>query len=106
MKLPMVFTMFHCQHCSFLLLFCSNIQVIGLDKYGYGRILGQCMYGAKIYYCLWLHLSKPTDPFIIKPYVPCSSDDALKAKTLIVGKSNKEIVEVYILFFGGEGGCS
>jgi hypothetical protein len=65
-----------------------------MDMYGYGRILGQCVYGSKIYYCLWLHLSKPTDPFIIKPYIPCSDEDNELAKTLIVGKSDLQIVTV------------
>ncbi|XP_028411012.1 uncharacterized protein LOC114533638 [Dendronephthya gigantea] len=68
-------------------------RVIGMDKYGYGRILGQCVYGSKLYYCLWLNLSKPTDPFIIKPYLPCSEKDKLLAKELIIGKTNLEIVE-------------
>ncbi|CAB3994442.1 group II decarboxylase family [Paramuricea clavata] len=67
-------------------------RVIGMDKYGYGRILGQCVYGSKIYYCMWLHLSKPTDPFIIKPYIPCSDQDKELAKNLIIGKSNLQIV--------------
>ena len=65
-----------------------------MDMYGYGRILGQCVYSSKLYYCLWLHLSKPTDPFIIKPYLPCSKDDEDLAKAVIFGKSNQEIVEV------------
>jgi hypothetical protein len=65
-----------------------------MDKYGYGRILGQCVYGSKIYYCMWLHLSKPTDPFIIKPYIPCSDQDKEQAKNLIIGKSNLKIVTV------------
>lgn len=65
-----------------------------MDKYGYGRILGQCVYGSKIYYCMWMHLSKPTDPFIIKPYIPCSDADKALIKHLIIGKSDLEIVTV------------
>ncbi len=76
--------------------------MIGLDIYGYGRILGQCMYGSKIYYCMWLHLSKPTDPFVIKPYLPCSEEDKILAKEIIVGRSDLEIVEVQIDFYSGE----
>jgi hypothetical protein len=43
---------------------------------------------------MWLHLSKPTDPFIIKPYIPCSDQDKEQAKNLIIGKSNLQIVTV------------
>ena len=77
-----------------MLLSIVCLKVIGLDMYGYGRILGQCVYSSKIYYCLWLHLSKPTDPFVIKPYTRCSEEDKIAIKNEIIGKTDKEISEV------------
>ena len=44
-----------------------SFQVIGLDAWGYGRILGQCQMTTKIFWCLWLVLSRPDDPFICTP---------------------------------------
>ena len=29
------------------------VRVIGLDMNGYGRIMAQCISGAKMFYCLW-----------------------------------------------------
>ena len=69
--------------------------MIGLDKYGYGRILGQCLFGSKIFYCMWTHLAKATDPFVIKMYKPCDNEQQVAdMKTLIIGKSNIEICKV------------
>lgn len=31
----------------------SCVRVIGLDMNGYGRIMAQCISGAKMFYCLW-----------------------------------------------------
>ena len=42
-------------------------NVIGLDKNGYGRILGQCTTTTKLFYCLWLIAAKDDDPFVCVP---------------------------------------
>jgi len=39
-------------------------RVIGLDSNGYGRILGQCQFGSKLFYCMWETIARAKDPFI------------------------------------------
>ena len=76
-------------------------RVIGLDENGYGRILGQAMYGAKLFHAMWLTVAKPEDPFEcfhLKPLPDdCFNDgcDIDKVKKFIrekiVGKTNAYI---------------
>lgn len=79
-----------------------NYKVIGLDKHGYGRILSECMFTAKIMYCLWVTLAEKDDNFVIettKPlpekYNTMSQEEQIKfIKERILGKSNEELVQV------------
>ncbi|XP_066919495.1 uncharacterized protein [Clytia hemisphaerica] len=45
-------------------------RVIGLDQNGYGRILGQCQLGAKLFYCMWETVARDDDPFICCNFIP------------------------------------
>lgn len=79
------------------------LKVIGLDEYGYGAILGQCMFGAKLLYCKWLTLAKENDNFVCilhQPLPPELGMDLESAKQFIhqhiTGRSNEEIMEVII----------
>jgi hypothetical protein len=45
-------------------------RVIGLGPEGYGRIMAQCMTGAKLFYCLLTTLAGPGDPFLCAPLRP------------------------------------
>ena len=77
-------------------------KVIGLHKNGYGRILSECMYTAKMLYCLWLTLPEEDDQFIIettKPLPPkwnkMSEKEQIKfMRERIVGKTNEELAKV------------
>ena len=79
---------------------------IPLNQDGYGRVLGECMYSTKIYFCYWITLAGDNDNFRIEPIVPLpdqlmganrkvlASDGAgIKAfiKTHIIGRDNEEI---------------
>ena len=37
-------------------------RVIGLDTMGYGRIMAQCMTGAKMFYCMLTTMAEDTEP--------------------------------------------
>ncbi|XP_060075594.1 uncharacterized protein LOC132555261 isoform X1 [Ylistrum balloti] len=50
-------------------------RVIGLDMYGYGRILGQCMMGAKLFYCAWLTVANDDDNFVCIPMKPLPKEE-------------------------------
>ncbi|KAL4225690.1 hypothetical protein ACF0H5_016379 [Mactra antiquata] len=67
-------------------------RVIGLDKLGYGRILGQCTLGAKLFYCVWTMLAKEDDNFVCVPMKPLPSNMTLKQAIVSIKKHimNKE----------------
>ena len=52
-------------------------RVIGLDHNGYGRIMAQCITGAKMFYCLWLTVAKDNDPFECVPIFPPGSGNSV-----------------------------
>ena len=52
-------------------------RVIGLDRNGYGRIMAQCMTGAKMFYCLWTTLASDDDPFVCAPIRPLPDNHPL-----------------------------
>lgn len=79
-------------------------RTIPLDNTGYGQILGECLFSAKIYYCYWLTLAEESDCFEIQTLVPLPK--AIQAGTArlegkeqilnfirenIINKSNEEI---------------
>lgn len=81
-------------------------RAISLDKAGYGRILGECAFSAKRYYCQWLTLADASDDFEIRMLVKLpdrildektrlivQGTQAIKdfIKERIIGKSNEEI---------------
>ncbi|XP_071143356.1 L-tyrosine decarboxylase-like [Mytilus edulis] len=71
-------------------------KVIGLHKYGYGRILEHCLLGAKIMFCKWLTLAKEDDNFVCFPVKPLPTGIALESvklfiKKYIEGKSAEKI---------------
>ena len=45
-------------------------RVIGMDINGYGRIMSQCISGAKLFYCMWLVVGRDEDPFTCQPLFP------------------------------------
>lgn len=49
-------------------------KAIPLNTDGYGRILGECAYSAKKYYCQWLTLANDNDPFEIRMLVKLPKD--------------------------------
>ena len=90
------------------LFFCSVkckyhwlLQVIGLHKNGYGRILAECMFTSKIVYCLWLTLAKEDDNFVIQTTKPLSKfknwseqKQITFMKERILRKSNEQLFQV------------
>jgi vitellogenic carboxypeptidase-like protein len=81
-------------------------RTIPLNNTGYGRILGECMYSAKIYYCYWLTLASEEDNFLLEPLLPlptaikddegdiiAQGEEDIKAfiRSHIIGHSNEEI---------------
>jgi len=72
-------------------------RVIGLDKNGYGRIMAQCMTGAKMFYCLWTTLASDSDPFVCAPIRPLPDDLPLDVaknfiRTKILSRPYNELV--------------
>ena len=77
--------------------------MIGLDKNGYGRILSQCMFTAKVLYCLWVALAEDTDYFVVQPTMPLEStsvpeDPIAFIRKYILEKENDEIAKVKEMF--------
>ncbi|XP_021377299.1 uncharacterized protein LOC110465666 [Mizuhopecten yessoensis] len=56
-------------------------KVIGLHRHGYGRILGQAMMGAKLFYCAWLTAADPDDDFVCVPLIPVPPTTGLDEST-------------------------
>ena len=78
-----------------------SLQVIGLHKNGYGRILSECMFTAKILYCLWVTLANEDDDFVLvttkalPKYKKWSEEQQMKfIRERILGKTNEELVKV------------
>ena len=84
-----------------------------MDTNGYGRILGQCQLGAKLFYCMWETIARKDDPFICQNFIAPdlqelqsngfefkSMNDVHKfMKRHILGKSNKHLVKVSRLWY-------
>ena len=51
------------------------MKVIGLDQYGYGRILGQCQLGSKLFYSMWATIAEDTDNFTCTTFTGFPLDD-------------------------------
>ncbi|XP_068718076.1 uncharacterized protein [Montipora capricornis] len=75
-------------------------KVIGLHKNGYGRILAECMFTAKILYCLWVTLADEDDIFVIQTtkslptFKKLTEEEQIKfIKERIIGKTNEELVK-------------
>lgn len=73
-------------------------RVIGLDKHGYGRILGQIMFAAKLNYCMWMTVAKDDDPFLCVSLIPLRTNWSMeKSKQFIreriLGKSTWEVAK-------------
>lgn len=79
-------------------------KVIPLDTTGYGRLLGECSFSAKRYYCQWITLADESDDFEIRMLVKMPEkievhggviigEENIKKsiRTFIIGKSNEEI---------------
>ena len=90
------------EYCYLILIPIYPEKVIGLHKNGYGRILSECTYTAKMLYCLWLTLPEEDDQFIIettKPLPPKWNNMSVKEqikfmRERIVGKTNEELSKV------------
>ena len=85
---------------SSVLLHCFR-QVIGLHRNGYGRLLAECMFTAKILYCLWVTLANEDDNFVLVTTKPLpkfkewSEEQQIKfIRERILGKTNEELVKV------------
>jgi len=81
-------------------------KTVPLNKSGYGLILGECSYSAKLYYCYWLVLAQTEANFKLEPLIQLpdcipksggiegfdSPSDMIKfIRAHIIGKSNTEI---------------
>jgi len=44
-------------------------RVIGLDQLGYGRILGQCTFGTKLFYCMWMTIAQQHDDWFCENFI-------------------------------------
>ena len=79
----------------------SLFKVIGLHKNGYGRILSECTFTAKMLYCLWVTLPEEDDNFIIETTKPLPEWKDMSEKEQkqfirerIIGQSNEDLVKV------------
>jgi glutamate/tyrosine decarboxylase-like PLP-dependent enzyme len=81
-------------------------KTIPLDQDGYGRLLAECNYTTKLYYCYWVTLTGADDKFDLEPLIPlpdelvgasgqtlASGEREVKAwiRARIVGRSNEEL---------------
>ncbi|XP_015765461.1 PREDICTED: uncharacterized protein LOC107344318 isoform X2 [Acropora digitifera] len=71
-------------------------KVIGLHKFGHGRILAECTFTSKLMYCLWTTIAQEQDPFIVVTTKPLKSkiipeNPVQFIRDNIMGKSNEEI---------------
>ena len=96
------------QYGCYLLIIYIFSQVIGLDQNGYGRILGQCQLGAKLFYCMWETIARSEDTFVCCNFIPVDvkelqekgfefqtqKDVHLFIKKHIIGKKNEDLVKV------------
>ncbi|XP_057310437.1 L-tyrosine decarboxylase-like [Hydractinia symbiolongicarpus] len=74
-------------------------RVIGLDQYGYGRILGQCQLGSKLFYCMWMTVAQDYDDWVCVNFIdlpklpdgfPQSENEQKKfIRERILGKDNE-----------------
>lgn len=74
----------------FWFVYVQIVQVIGLDANGYGRILGQCQFGSKLFYCMWETVAREHDPFICMNLIAPMLDELTAA-----GFSFKSLNEVH-----------
>ena len=95
---PLMLTMLISPHL------CSDEKVIGLHKNGYGRILSECTYTAKMLYCLWVTLPEEDDNFIIETTKPLPKWKGMSTKEQkqfmrerIIGKSNEDLAKVKLM---------
>jgi|GEM_PF-195697 len=64
-------------------------RTIPLDNGGYGLILGECAFSAKLYYCYWLTLAGDSDVFRIESLVPLPEKiTGFQGQTLATGKAD------------------
>ena len=74
--------------------------MIGLHKNGYGRILSECMFTAKILYCYWVCMSEEFDNFVLQTTKPlptenlAGTDNVTYIRENILGKTNEELAQV------------
>lgn len=75
-------------------------RVIGLDKLGYGRILGQCQLGSKLFYCMWMTVAEEYDEFVCMNFIDLPADlavpeDKVKAfiRERILGSNSADLAE-------------
>ncbi|XP_067049281.1 L-tyrosine decarboxylase-like [Acropora muricata] len=73
-------------------------KVIGLHKFGHGRILAECTFTSKLMYCLWTTLARDEDPFVVVTTKPLKGEKIPQnpvqfIRDNIMGKSNEEIEE-------------
>lgn len=74
---------------------------------GYGRILGQCQLGAKLFYCMWMTVAQDYDDFVCVnfidlPQLPTDLPQTEKEhkefiRTRILGRDNRELATVSAL---------
>lgn len=90
----------------FLFRFCF-LQVIGLHKNGYGRILSECMFTSKILYCHWVCMAEDFDNFVLETTKPLPDGEVpgedIDYKTFIreniLAKTNEELSKVHTLCY-------
>ena len=76
--------------------------MIGLHKNGYGRILSECMFTAKILYCYWVCMSEEFDDFVLETTKPLPTENVpgtevdyvTYIRENILGKTNEELAKV------------
>ena len=78
-------------------------RVIGLDTMGYGRIMAQCMTGAKMFYCMLTTMAEDTDNFVCAPMRPLPAGMPLSAakkfmRTKIINKTYSELAHDETVF--------
>ncbi|CAH3028791.1 unnamed protein product, partial [Porites evermanni] len=67
-------------------------KVIGLHKDGYGRLLAECMFTAKVLYCYLVCMAEDDDDFVVemtKPLPAGVTKDYIRNN--IIGKTNEEL---------------
>lgn len=74
-------------------------KTIPLNQDGYGLILGECCFSAKLFYCYWVTLALPQDTFRLEPLIPLPEriEGTAEVEGFATQEEMKQFIREYIL---------